>query len=57
MDNQRDTESVKALAATVPVGRLGTPEDVGAIVAFLASDEASWITGQTIGVNGGSTTS
>ena len=41
----------------MPVGRLGTPEDVGAAVVFLASDEAGWITGQTIGVNGGSVTS
>jgi 3-oxoacyl-[acyl-carrier protein] reductase len=56
MDNQQDTASVAALAASVPVGRLGTPEDVGAAVAFLASDEASWITGQTLGVNGGSWT-
>lgn len=45
------------LAASVPAGRLGTPEDVGAAVAFLASDEAGWITGQTLGVNGGSVTS
>lgn len=57
MDNQQDTQAVAPLAATVPVGRLGTPEDVGAAVAFIASDEAAWITGQTIGVNGGSTTS
>lgn len=57
MDNQGDTAAVESLAARVPVGRLGTPEDVGAIVAFLASDEASWITGQTIGVNGGAVTS
>jgi NAD(P)-dependent dehydrogenase (short-subunit alcohol dehydrogenase family) len=57
MDNQQDTASVAPLAATVPVGRLGSPEDVGAAVAFLASDEAAWITGQTLGVNGGSVTS
>jgi 3-oxoacyl-[acyl-carrier protein] reductase len=57
MDNQRDSEAVAGLAATVPVGRLGTPEDVGAAVAFLASDQAGWLTGQTIGLNGGSTTS
>ncbi len=33
--------------------RLGTPEDVGNLVAFLASDRASWITGQTLHLNGG----
>jgi len=36
------------------VGRLGTPQDVGAAVVWLTSNEASWVTGQTIGVNGGS---
>lgn len=57
MDNAGDEASVAPLAASVPVGRLGTPEDVGAAVAFLASNEAGWITGQTLGVNGGSVTS
>jgi 3-oxoacyl-[acyl-carrier protein] reductase len=40
-------------AAEVPLGRLGTPEDVAAMVAFLASDAASFVTGQRITVNGG----
>jgi 3-oxoacyl-[acyl-carrier protein] reductase len=57
MSNAGGAEVTKALARSVPVGRLGTGEDVGAAVVFLASDEASWITGQTFGVNGGSVTS
>lgn len=39
----------------MPVSRLGTTQDVAALVAFLLSDEASWITGQCIGVDGGHT--
>ncbi len=39
----------------MPLGRLGTVHDVAALVAFLASPEASWITGQLIGVDGGHT--
>jgi meso-butanediol dehydrogenase/(S,S)-butanediol dehydrogenase/diacetyl reductase len=37
----------------IPVGRVGTGEDVAALVAFLASDEAEYITGQTVNVDGG----
>jgi len=37
----------------IPLGRLGTPEDVANAVVFLASDAASWVTGQTLLVNGG----
>jgi NAD(P)-dependent dehydrogenase (short-subunit alcohol dehydrogenase family) len=40
--------------ATVPLRRLGTVDDIGAVCAFLASDEASWTTGETIQVTGGS---
>jgi len=46
-------EQRTALAGQIPLGRLGTPEDVAAAVAFLASDKASWITGETVNVNGG----
>ncbi len=36
-----------------PLGRVGTPEDIANVVAFLASDEGGWLTGQVIHVNGG----
>jgi NAD(P)-dependent dehydrogenase (short-subunit alcohol dehydrogenase family) len=55
--NVKDPELVKRLADPIPVGRLGTPEDVGPLAVYLASEESSWITGQTIGLNGGTTTS
>jgi 3-oxoacyl-[acyl-carrier protein] reductase len=40
-------------ASQIPMGRMGTPEDIAAAVRFLASDEASYITGQVLAVNGG----
>jgi 3-oxoacyl-[acyl-carrier protein] reductase len=43
----------KALIDPVPLGRLGTPEDLAGIVLYLASDEASWTTGQSFVVDGG----
>jgi NAD(P)-dependent dehydrogenase (short-subunit alcohol dehydrogenase family) len=57
MSDRRDTPETAPVASTVPVGRLGTPDEVGAAVVYLASDEAGWLTGQTIGLNGGSVTS
>jgi 3-oxoacyl-[acyl-carrier protein] reductase len=38
---------------TMPAGRAGEPEEVASLVSFLASDSASYISGQVIGVNGG----
>jgi 3-oxoacyl-[acyl-carrier protein] reductase len=40
-------------SAQIPVGRIGSPDDVAAAVCFLASDEAAYITGQVLAVNGG----
>ncbi|MCU1400977.1 MAG: short-chain dehydrogenase [Acidimicrobiales bacterium] len=48
------SEWAAKVARSVPRRRLGTPTDIGAAVAFLASDAADWITGQVLPVNGGS---
>jgi 3-oxoacyl-[acyl-carrier protein] reductase len=46
-------EQKARIGGAIPMGRLGAPEDVAASVVFLASDQAGYITGQTIHVNGG----
>jgi 3-oxoacyl-[acyl-carrier protein] reductase len=46
-------EARKALLAQVPLGRLGSPDDIAHAVAFLASPQAAYITGETLHVNGG----
>ena len=43
----------KMTAAAIPLGRLGTPEDVALAAVFLASDSAAWLTGVTLDVAGG----
>lgn len=48
-----DSETLSALTEETPLGRLGTPEDIASAAVFLASDKASFITGQVLGVNGG----
>ncbi len=57
MSNAGGPDVTAALAKAIPIGRLGTPEDVGAACVYLASNEAAWLTGQTIGLNGGNLTS
>jgi 3-oxoacyl-[acyl-carrier protein] reductase len=46
-------EQRERITAAIPIGRIGNPEEVAACVVFLASDEASYVTGQTVHVNGG----
>ncbi len=48
-----DEDTVQRYATKIPLGRLGTPTDLGAVALFLASDAAAWITGQTLAVAGG----
>ena len=50
MTKDLDEESLKKL---VPLGRFGEADEVASLVAFLASDESSYITGETISINGG----
>jgi 3-oxoacyl-[acyl-carrier protein] reductase len=52
---QRDPVQVEAVRQRIPLGRIGQPSDIAAAAAFLASDEASYITGQVIYVDGGIT--
>jgi 3-oxoacyl-[acyl-carrier protein] reductase len=47
------SEQIDALVAQVPVGRTGTPEDIAGVIAFLASDDAAFITGASLDANGG----
>ncbi|MFP4007392.1 MAG: SDR family oxidoreductase, partial [Spirulinaceae cyanobacterium] len=50
-----DPEKRQKIASNIPLGRAGTPEEMAAATAFLCSDEASYITGQTLYIDGGLT--
>ena len=52
---RRGRRSMTALKRAIPLGRLGQPDDIPGMVAFLASDDAAFITGQVISVSGGLT--
>ena len=51
-DNLNEDQSAR-LISTIPLGRLGNPDEIAASVIYLASDEASYVTGATLHVNGG----
>jgi 3-oxoacyl-[acyl-carrier protein] reductase len=46
-------ELKQKMLASIPLGRMGTPDDIAGVVKFLISDEASYITGHVLAVNGG----
>ena len=46
-------ESAKALGFSLPMGRLGKPEDIARVALFLASDQSAWVTGERISASGG----
>jgi 3-oxoacyl-[acyl-carrier protein] reductase len=53
MTDKLNEEQQKRITDNIPAARFGTPEDVAAGVVYLASDSASYITGQTLHINGG----
>ena len=53
MNASLDAEILASLAEETPLGRIGTPEEIASLALYLASDGASFITGQVIGANGG----
>ena len=53
MNARLSAEDLAALAGETPLGRVGTPEEAAAAITFLASDEASFLTGQVVAPNGG----
>jgi 3-oxoacyl-[acyl-carrier protein] reductase len=53
MTEALDAKQSERITANIPAGRFGLPEDIAAGVSFLASDAASYITGQTLHINGG----
>lgn len=53
MISQFDQDELEMISRDIPMGRLGKPEEVAALIAFLASDNTPYLTGQIIGINGG----
>jgi 3-oxoacyl-[acyl-carrier protein] reductase len=53
MTDKLSEEQRQGAAKAIPLGRFGTPDDIAAAVVYLASEEAGYVTGQTLHVNGG----
>lgn len=53
MTSAADEATINHFVSRIPLARIGQPDDIANAVAFIASDEASWITGQSLGVDGG----
>jgi NAD(P)-dependent dehydrogenase (short-subunit alcohol dehydrogenase family) len=53
MGEEKYARRVQSVLKLYPTGRIGEPEDIASAIAFLCSEEASWITGQVLSVNGG----
>jgi len=53
MTSTMTEEARKGMLSTIPLGRTGKPEDIASAIVFLCSEEASYITGETLRVNGG----
>ena len=53
LTNELDNDTIKQLADETPLGRIGTPNDIAKAAAFLAGENAEFITGQVLGVDGG----
>lgn len=53
MDAEAYAKFLEHSTSTHPLGRIGEPEEIAALIAFLASDESGWITGETISIDGG----
>lgn len=56
LNNAMDAATTARYAANIPTGRPGEPEDIGALCVYLASNESSWMTAQTLQINGGCVT-